>query len=165
MKTHLKKKQTQNSEAVANVISKKQNNNHAPLQLIDNRPQGTIQRKLEEISNDKVNTEPIQMVLKDPTKSDLNAQLTDEYHADEKAGDNLSINSQSVAVHQSAVTKYQSAKRKRKRAGKLHTDQDGGHLTAIGTLDDKINARREKIRGIQNQKNTGKKPKRPSLRF
>jgi hypothetical protein len=105
------------------------------------------------------------LVLKDASKAGLDAQLVGEYHADENAGDAFSINSRTVAHHQSAVRKYQSAKRKRKRAGKLHVNQDGGHLTAISTLNDKIAVRRGKIRGLQQQKATGKKPKLPRLRF
>lgn len=90
-------------------------------------------------------TPEIQMVLIDPTKSDLNASLTKQYHDEEDNGDACSVSSKSISVHQQAIDHFKSAIKLRKRAGKLHQDQDGGHILAISTLSDKIQKRKEII--------------------
>ena len=90
-------------------------------------------------------TPKIQMVLIDPTQSGLNASLTKQYHDEEDNGDACSVSSKSILVHQQAIVHYKSAIQLRKRAGKLHQDEDGGHILAIGTLSDKIQKRKEFI--------------------
>ncbi len=87
----------------------------------------------------------IQMVLIDPTQSGLNASLTKQYHDEEDNGDACSVVSKSILVHQQAINHFKSAIKMRKRAGKLHQDEDGGHILAISTLSDKIQKRKEFI--------------------
>lgn len=91
----------------------------------------------------------IQAVLIDKEKAGLNARLVQQYHAAEKNGDSQSVTSKNVTVHEKAIEFYKQAKSLRKSAGKLHVDQDGGHITAIATLNDKINTRRAKIRDLK----------------
>lgn len=86
-----------------------------------------------------------QCVLTNPADAGRNAQLTREYHQHENNGDAYSPLSRKVEDHQAAIDEYKEAKRKRRQAARLHTNMDGGHLTAISTLDDKIIARRSKI--------------------
>ncbi len=90
-------------------------------------------------------TPEIQLVLIDPNNSILNAKLTQQYHDEENAGDACSVMSKSIQVHQDAIDHFKRAKALRKRAGKLHQDDDGGHLLAIDTLSDKIQRRKELI--------------------
>lgn len=91
----------------------------------------------------------IQAVLIDKEKAGLNASLVGKYHTAEENGDSKSITSMKVTDHEEAIEYYKQAKRLRKSAGKLHVDQDGGHITAIATLNDKISARRAKIRDLK----------------
>jgi len=79
--------------------------------------------------------QPIQRVLINPGHAARNAQLTRDYHAAETSGD-------TAEDHGEAIGHYQRAQMLRRQAGRLHHDQDGGHLTAIDTLGDKIGARR-----------------------
>ena len=93
-------------------------------------------------------TPEIQLVLIDPNNSGLNASLTKQYHDEEDNGDACSASSKSIQIHQQAIDHYKRAKALRKRAGKLHQDDDGGHLLAIDTLNDKIQRRKELIAGL-----------------
>jgi len=94
-------------------------------------------------------TPEIQLVLIDPNDSGLNASLTKQYHDEENDGDACSASSKSIDVHEAAIEHYKRAKALRKRAGKLHQDDDGGHLLAIDTLNVKILKRRELISGLR----------------
>ena len=51
MNTYAEKKQETKSKAVANRLSKKSNSRMSPGYLIDNRPEATAQRKLQELAN------------------------------------------------------------------------------------------------------------------
>ncbi len=100
----------------------------------------------------------IQLVLKNQNDKDLNASLTEEYHKEENNGDECSPTSSSIEVHKMAIEHYKKAKALRRRAGKLHKDEDGGHLIAIQTLDDKIIRRKQLIADLS-PKTTSDKPK------
>lgn len=111
-----------------------------------------VQRKHEKSnSTETVNsfTPEIQLVLIDPNDSGLNASLTKQYHDAENDGDACSVSGKSIDVHEEAIEHYKRAKALRKRAGKLHQDDDGGHLLAIDTLNVKIMKRRELISGLR----------------
>jgi len=90
-------------------------------------------------------TPEIQLVLINPNNSILNATLTQQYHDEENDGDACSVMSKSIQVHQDAIDHFKKAKSLRKRAGKLHHNDDEGHLLAIATLNDKIQRRKELI--------------------
>jgi hypothetical protein len=100
----------------------------------------------------------IQFVLKDQKDSALNASLTKQYHEEENEGDDCSPVSSSIDVHKAAIEHYKNAKALRRRAGKLHQDEDGGHLLAIETLNDKILRRKQLIADLS-PKTTSAKPK------
>lgn len=120
-----------------------------------------IQRKPRESNSYETtnsSTPEVQLVLIDPNNGGLNASLTKQYHEEEDAGDACSASSKSIDVHEEAIEHYKRAKTLRKRAGKLHLDDDGGHLLAIDTLNVKIQKRRELISGLR-PKVTASSPK------
>ncbi|MFA5329576.1 MAG: DUF4157 domain-containing protein [Prolixibacteraceae bacterium] len=102
-------------------------------------------------------TPEIQLVLKNQKDSGLNATLTIQYHEEEDNGDACSASSKSIEDHKQAIEHYKKAKDLRKRAGKLHQDEDGGHITAIQTLDVKILKRKQLIAELSPK--TAAKPK------
>ncbi|WP_163411023.1 hypothetical protein [Flavobacterium ajazii] len=136
------------SENKTKATAASTNSGTTAIQLKDNREFSTIQ-----------------MVLKPGKNPAVEANLISQYHADEDNGDAISITSHKAQDHQNAINHYKSAIRRRKSAGRMHVNQDGGHLMAIQTLNQKIQTRQAKISGINTQAQTGKKPKLPSLKW
>ena len=148
MKGNVNVNDDQGLEKEADVMGAKAFSNGQDISFNDgeNKDRRLISHELTH-SVQKKNNE-IQRVLINPGNFVLNANLVGQYHTAETNGDDQSITSNSVAVHQQAIVYYKQAKQLRRRAGKLHQDQDGGHLTAIDTLDVKIETRKAKIRQL-----------------
>ncbi|MGH2664781.1 hypothetical protein [Flavobacterium sp.] len=160
---HISKEKTEKKAANAGL-------GVSAVQLKDNRGSSVIQKKLSDgvskiENNPGLGGQTVQRVLKDKKNSAAEAQLIKEYHTAEDNGNNISITSTNIDHQKQAVIYYKSAIQKRKRVGKMHVDQDGGHLAAVDTLKDKIQARQAKIKGLEMQKKTGKKPKLPGLNY
>ncbi|MEN2399206.1 hypothetical protein GKZ90_0005425 [Flavobacterium sp. MC2016-06] len=143
------------------------------IQLKDNRESSVVQKKISDgtamkntmDNNSELAGETVQRVLKPGKDPAVEANLINEYHNHENAGDAFSLSSGNVESHKQAVAQYKHAIKKRKIAGKMHVNQDGGHLTAIATLQQKVQSRNQKIKGLETQAATGKKAPLPSLRW